>query len=748
MSSTISSEGPVKKKIRRSRLGCHLCKSLKIKCTEERPLCSNCTRIGKPCDYSLKLTWGGRPYKNKAKRKPSPFVDLVPQDAAPPLLDTPAVVKFVSSKFDVKPHLENGSPLSKHVQVASSVSSSQSSHVEVKVEPIDESEPLAAFSHAHDPPSSLDILGHGHTPLSLRNSEIFNSFMNTQLEQPITDDSLQNPVHSPLLADLYDNYSADIARIEDSFPEVPKNLVPEMVHPTQWSKKSPSFFIKQDPETKSPSLISTPTPPNHDPLIMHKSLDEEHELAIINSMERIPPPLTPLPELLMNVPYYRQLLHFWVNVASANLVPAPSHIYQENPFKVLLPQMAMHYPGVLTTILAFAARARDNMDGASRNHLEIIDQLLGRSCNELLKQLHDKEESTSDGTLATILLLSCYEVVNSNDFEKHRTHTTGASQIVSARRIKQQPYADSPTSDKDSVSSASSNSFLSKMRDESDIAFFLMRWFAYVDVLGALSSTRGRENYLRSYRTKGPYTPVVNISTLDINSAYMGNHKTDIDYLLGFDVRLLPHYINISLLIDEVDKLKESEDANRNMLPIEIITAALELKERFIQGYEDGEENRQKTIDLLIESKLKVKKSSSPRSTRNISELVRHDNILRATNKLFFDTGLLNLYRRVLLLPRLSPLVQDLADNMAEILEYGVELGSPAEICTIFCHFCAACETLDMLKRQFFFERFTRLAHDGNINATKSLVIMNRCWETGEDWITAANVLDIDLVLM
>lgn len=723
MKKETSSELQPKKQIRRSRLGCHRCKKLKIKCTEERPVCANCQRVGVDCDYLIKLIWGGRPYKNKNKQKKLPYVE------SSPVVESHSTLTFVSGSVKGYNHRDTKVKMEPSESLSEESESARMSEFH-PVGPHLQSTAPTSQSSGH--PAMSDPMAQNNTRM-LRNSEIFSSFMHSQESDP-------SLAHSPLLADLYDNYLADIARIENLFPEEQKNYITEFVNPTFWAKKQRQYT---DDEASNFSY-GTPTPAHNDPLNAHRSLDEENDLVLTHSLLQIPPSLTPLPELLMNVPYYRQLLHFWVNVAAPNLVPAPSHIYHDNPFKVLLPQLGMHYPGVLTTILAFAARARDTIDGVLRNHQEIIDQLLGRSCNELLKQLQDKEELTSDGTLATILLLSCYEVVNSNDFEKHRTHTTGASQIISARHVKL--LAGSPGSDKDSESS-SGGSILPKIKDESDIAFFLMRWFAYVDVLGALSSTRGRENYLRAYR-KEKYAPVENIPNLDIHSTFSGNRKTDIDYLLGFDVRLLPHFINIALLIGEVESKVKSPGSDATKLPINIVCAALELKEKFTQGYESGEEKRQKTIDLLIESKLKVKKLLSPRSAKNIREIVHHDNTLRATNKLFFDMGLLNLYRRVLLLPRESPMVQELADTMAQILEYGVEQGSPAEICTIFCHFCAGCETLDPMKRQFYFERFSKLAHDGNINATKSLVIMNRCWETGEDWITAANALDIDLVLM
>lgn len=746
-----TSPDPARKKIRRSRLGCHQCKSLKIKCSEERPVCANCARIGKPCDYTLKLTWGGRPYKNKERRKSAVVAD--PHRS----LKTPSVLTFVNSEFDhhkVKAESSDGTQPVEPVEPV------------VKAEPIDNSlensHNLANLAHSIDSASmSLDLISNGANNVNLRHSEIFNSFMNSQvahsqMAQSTLLESDASHLQSPLLVDLYDNYAADISRIESALPEEPKsNFVTDYVHPSFWARRSNRNSAGNLPVADNSGehldFVTTPTPLLSDPSQFGKILEEENldPLALFNhSLANIPSALTPLPELLMEVPYYRQLFHFWINVAAPSLVPAPSDIYKDNPFKVLVPQMAMHYPGVLTSILAFAARARDRMDGENRNHRQIIDQLLGRSCNELLKQLQDKEEATSDGTLAIILLLSCYEVMNSDDFEKHRTHTTGASQIISARSVKYLKNHDSPGSDRDSETSASSFGSLAKIRDESDIAFFLMRWFVYVDVIGALSATRGHENYLRTYRKRGGYVPVEEINTIDIHSASDASHKTDIDYLLGFDVKLLPHFINIALLIFEVEKYQSLEDADPHNLPLHIITHALELKERFTQGFEEGEAKRQSTIDLLIESKLRLKKVPRSQSSKNIKALVQQDNILRATNKLFFNTGLLNLYRRVLLIPRLSPLVQDLADNAAEITECGLESGSPAEFCTIFCHFCAACETLSVEKRHFYLERFTKLAHAGHAGATKSLVVMNRCWETGKDWITVANELDIDLVLM
>ena len=41
----------------RSRFGCWQCKKRKVKCGEEKPVCKNCQKTREPCDYSIQLKW-------------------------------------------------------------------------------------------------------------------------------------------------------------------------------------------------------------------------------------------------------------------------------------------------------------------------------------------------------------------------------------------------------------------------------------------------------------------------------------------------------------------------------------------------------------------------------------------------------------------------------------------------------------------------------------------------------------------
>lgn len=741
---------PVKKKIKRSRFGCHRCKKLKIKCSEERPACSACVKVGSACDYSLKLTWGGRPYKNADKRKASNFVPppSTATDSVPRL--TPSSITFVTSDQHPSIKTEDVPPT---LSLPSHSGNWDTSNGKILLRPQNDFSPQST-NYNHWPANSV------HHPTdsvvdrpTQQDSELLMSFAYSPSHAPSFPSSFPSPVssnhnHLPihsLLPQRQHNVSDLNGQSEQTDNATDISLKP------MWDQRS----FQEDNSDSNLSLSKYLVPPfspstftmqrAHSPQFI-----SEEEVAL-NTLRSIPPQLSPLPELLLDVPFNRQMFQFWIEKASNVLVPAPSHLYKENPFKVILPQMAMHYPGVLSTMLAFSARLRDTTGGQVANLQEFINQLLSRACSELLKQLQSESEATSDGTLALVLLLSSYEVFNSNDFEKHRTHNTGATQIVSAILTKKKGSSlfDSPDSND---GSPSNSSFLTTtIRDESSVAFFLIRWFIYSDVMGALSSTRGMDKYLRSYRNGGHYKPVETVGLLDesmMGTRSKSSHSTnDIDYFMGFDMRLIPHFVNVGLLIRETEQFMESGGNDKHSLPVWIITAALELKARFLETYLARSETRQAQIDEIIDKKMSGEGSGSKR-TETIDELIQHDNILRATNKLYFDMVMLNLYRRVLLIPRLSPIIQDLANEMLEVLEFAVEVGSPAEVCTIFCHFCAGCETLDAKKREFIFERYMKLAGAGYMSATKSLVIMNRCWETGQDWMTAAHELDIDLVLM
>lgn len=265
-----------------------------------------------------------------------------------------------------------------------------------------------------------------------------------------------------------------------------------------------------------------------------------------------------------------------------------------NPFKVLLPKMAMDSPGVLTAILVFGAKATQTLNNSHDNDA-LIGQLLGQSCSLLLQQLEDTSEATSVGTLATIMLLRSYEEVYSEDFDKHRTHTYDAGQIVLTTCLQCAGH--------EAGSCPASDASASRLPEKSNIAYFLMRWYTYVNVIGALPSTKGREQYLRAYRSHGNHS-AVDWWAGDIDLAT--HPQREIDYLLGFYMRMFPHLVDLAFLLDEAEAYLRNPGIDRFCLPQHIVVVALELKERLIRDNEAAEARRLLLVETMLETRARA----------------------------------------------------------------------------------------------------------------------------------------------
>lgn len=839
----MSDNAPAKKKVTRSRNGCHNCKRVKIKCDELKPICSNCIKVKAHCDYSLKLTWGGRPFKKKRdsaelnqgtkKRKQQQHVYPMNNNnnnTNKNNASTPCHLnglQFVVQSFNGTQQGPYASPTKTIIKQEPIEWQFESPSTMTRIESEPMSSTVSTTTNTNEiptnnelpanndingdipstpnnffSPSGTDLLSnnlhvnfqdisHGMESLSqalekvtgggslfnLAKSEIFQSFISRSLDDPnvftppqpspidpATGSRSMGTGFSPRIVELdMDNYSADLAKIEECMPEEKGTL--DIASP----QKAPIRLFSRMPNSAGDShcyeddddIIVNHN--NNNNSTHHNYISDDMEVMMAddsyqiadNALNLIPPSLTPLPELLLQVPYYRHLLHFFINVGSAHLVPVPAYLYHENPFKVLLPQMAMEYPAVLTTLLAFSAKVKSSIIGKQDAPQTIVDQLLKRSCTELIKLLKNKDSSTSDATLATVMLLACYELFASIDLEKHRTHAVGARQIINARAsLLSIQRSSTITADTPSSTLSSSTTDQTFTVSEGNVNFFLIRWFAYLDVIGALSATKSQKLYLTNLDEQGNYELANFICSINA-SEDPSEPKRDIDHIMGFDVRFLPYFSEITHLIRKRCYFVEEEGNDPSILPIDLIARALELRDNMVELYEMGEERRQVIVDEMIDKTARRRaqrrklfvENGSPRSTK-LTSLIEQNKILRATNKLFLDMGLINLYRRVLRIPRTSSIIQNLAVGIAKNMEENIVSQSPAEICTVFCSFSAACEILDPFYQQFFFDRFSKLSDMGHANAKKGLVIMQRCWRTGETWFDAAEELDIDVTLL
>ncbi|CAN3356697.1 hypothetical protein DICA3_D06062 [Diutina catenulata] len=544
-------------KIKRSRKGCHACKENKMKCDETKPSCGFCLKNGRKCDYSLKLSWGGRPVrtnpgreqytpatyrKRKLKQEPgssnkaartnvsvsnrSALETQSPQrinGSFPSAAETAVLEKSqLSHLVDLQP--DNSPPYNpKTVSLANSILLSDSSEGGIKADEISlkttqviTTPSIAAsgsanhndglLTHWSSPTDSKCGNAIGKAPSS-NSSDSSKSILLNDDWVSMVQDTRMRAIDSSLTAtpiqtvdDYLLNYEEDNARVE-----VLTNFIGDT-----------SFSALDD------SVTSYSVAP---PIDGHLS-------------STIPPSLMPWPELLLNVPYYRKLLHFMVTEGCTHLIPAPWCTQSENPFQTLLPRMAMEFPSVLTTILAFASKLRTNILGYDESPNEVRDHLLSRSCTQLMKLLGDKDTAYSECTLATILLLSSYEAFDTRDMDRHRLHARGARKVIRMR--------------------------LRRGHRVNEISYFLLRWFLYLDVVGSLSTTTHHQKYIANHE---------DTSIVDQLRTYKGG----IDHLTGMETELYPHFSRISALIRTTQQFYQR--TGLSAAPFTVIEEAIDIKD-------------------------------------------------------------------------------------------------------------------------------------------------------------------------
>lgn len=280
-----------------------------------------------------------------------------------------------------------------------------------------------------------------------------------------------------------------------------------------------------DKNSKYSNLLQVPLRDSHSNTLSASGSLFEHDDNHTYALESIPRSLDFLPDLLLNVPMYKELFHHFFFITADLLVPAPS-IYPQNPFKTILPSMAISTPHLLALLLAFSANHRARYLHTAIPE-EIVSRLLTRAYQGFIKCLENKQMAKSDTTLATAILLSSYDIFASTMSPSWKTHMHGARDIVVARDIAQSlldqeqqkmlsydfkseatearptdsdPKNQSPqmsprthfsiTDNKKSLIGPRPLGLLKSDIDETNVSFFLIRWFAYIDVIGSLTSCK------------------------------------------------------------------------------------------------------------------------------------------------------------------------------------------------------------------------------------------------------------------
>lgn len=421
---------------------------------------------------------------------------------------------------------------------------------------------------------------------------------------------------------------------------------------------------------------------------------------------KIPRALEPLPpELLenqMNLLYF----HHFINHTGRIMVP---HDCPENPFRGVLPQMAVRNVHLLHLLLAFSAshRARllDHPEPANRIAGWMTDVLpaLRQSLDEPSSPgLADPADPSSLAPLATAIMLASLEIVTPNTFSVRipwQQHLQVARQMI--------------------VAKGGLHHLAQKADGARDKAiFFLSRWFAYLDVLGSLSN-RHEQPLFGAYLEDGGGLWLVNRDNEEIYQ---------IDCFFGFSGRCIA-------LLAQVAELAAQCDSQR----IDQVTNQVKADWRPPEATRQQAEELKKRLNASASTVFRGCTHADPENAHtDQAKAEKEIEEIYATNEAYHWAGLIHLSRRVLALPSSHPEVQQSVQKVIQSLQM-VRRGSSAESCLLFPMFTAGCEAQTEDQRMLFMNRLKAVEGWGMSHVGRARALMQTVWDTGRPWETLVN---------
>ncbi|KAA8577158.1 hypothetical protein EYC84_007155 [Monilinia fructicola] len=376
----------------------------------------------------------------------------------------------------------------------------------------------------------------------------------------------------------------------------------------------------------------------------------------------IPRALQPLPTKLLENPMNLLYFHHFLDHTAGCLIP---HNCSSNPFRSILPQMAVRDDDLLHLLLAYSATHRARLlrqpEPATRIALWVKDIF-----PNLRHALDDPNKITSNVNLATVIMLASLEIISPKVFGvavPWQKHLEFARQMLVARGGAHRMQT---ISRKDKVSS------------------FLWSWFAYLDVLGSMSGGK------------------------NLSSAWMLDYETEdeedgyqIDCILGFTSRCVRILAKVANLARQCDSHRINSDS----------TIKIEW-----QPSDDVIIRARRLEADLIESRRHAAKPCTHMQSKSEAEYGWDSLEVAATNEAFHSAGLVHLHRRIF---GKSSGHEDVQHAVREILGSfnKIRKGSSAEACLLFPMFTAGCDIRDEKQRSDILERMNRVERFGMTQA-------------------------------
>lgn len=396
-----------------------------------------------------------------------------------------------------------------------------------------------------------------------------------------------------------------------------------------------------------------------------------------NMLSALPPSLSQYPLLCPSEsPNAYFFLHHYITHTSKSLFPlmAPS-VHHE----VL--SVAAQTPHLLSAALALSCDQVRRL--TSDNSLDLQNRaafFLRKAITGLRTAMNTPSEATNFSTICTVLFLCTNEVMAGNT-EAMRTHLRGAEHLLSLSLGKTRHEPVSGLDDK---------------------KLFLVRWFAVVDIFASIMSLD------KTSTSDGQFWSIGLPTT---NSALY------IDEFVGFSLELMP----VLARIGRMARLQR----RRKALGSSLDSGYAEMADDLNMLLADNTHLTEQQLSHLLT------RASSP----SLIFQSQQDPILLQeavyVHKMFVQSTLIHLYRRVQELPETHPKPVSALSSLLELLGK-LRPESPANILILWPLFTAGCEVADKELRAFIESCMNRIRNYGWGNADAALNALRTYWDDGE----------------
>lgn len=272
--------------------------------------------------------------------------------------------------------------------------------------------------------------------------------------------------------------------------------------------------------------------------------------------------------------------------------------------------------------------------------------------------LDDPQENVTDSHLATAIMLLSLKIISPSTFEVPITwqdHLNLARDLFLAREIQ---YLAHPGN---------------------KVAFFLARWFGYLDIFGSLSCRGGPPLFEGSYWSPTP-------------SGCVPSEDDDyrVDCVTGFTPRTGVYLARLGCLTCRCDNERFDKEGNflPDWTPSEDVVLAAEA-----------------LLDDMSRSRQRGHASGTHHTEQENQEMI-------AIDMAFHWSAVLHVHRRVLGKPAFAPEVREAVDELCRALTQ-IRPGSSTEVSVLFPLFTAGCEIQDPQRRLEVLTRVMKFEAEG-----------------------------------